>query len=278
MSEPRALPSEYPPAQHLLRDLRIWTEVSGSSARVGLDVTREMLCGTGCLATGVLGILVDVLGGGAALTASEGSWIATSEMGLSWLRPARFGPIEAASRLLRVGKSSIVLEADVVQDGRSVALGTLAFTRLEVRGEFQRGTQSLTPAARHSFASDDSRLRLPFPQAAGFHVVSKALGRVDLPIVSYVGNSLGAVQGGVVTALAAYAAECAGEVAMSGEVQAKDLEIHFLALGRKGPLRSGARLLRRDRDASVFRVEVSDSGADGRLCAVARVTVGGFLG
>ncbi len=269
------MPDDYPPQEHVLRDLGIWTEMGGEASRAGLIVTDQMLGRCGSLSTGVLGILVDVVAGGAALAAAGGGWIATSDLGITWMAKVDSGPIEARSRVLRSGKTTIVLEVRVAQATRELALATLAFSRLEARTDYQSGTR-IAPSERFSFANDESGLRDRFDRVAGFEVVEESRGHVELPVRGYVGNSLGAVQGGVVTALAAYAGECACAFAQPGEVQTKDIEIHFLAPGRRGPLRTEARRLRKDEDGSVFRIEVVDAANDQRLCAMATASIGPF--
>ncbi|MBW2231078.1 MAG: hypothetical protein JRG92_11330 [Deltaproteobacteria bacterium] len=52
-----------------------------------------------------------------------------------------------------------------------------------------------------------------------------------------------------------------------------DLSIHYLALGRFGPIRTTSRLLRVLPDSALVRVEVRDAGADDRLVCVATATV-----
>ena len=89
----------------------------------------------------------------------------------------------------------------------------------------------------------------------------------------YVLNSVGALQGGLVVALADASAECAGRALLGREVATCDLSVHFLALGREGPFRTRARLLRRERDAALFSVELRDMGQDERLGAVATARV-----
>ena len=52
-----------------------------------------------------------------------------------------------------------------------------------------------------------------------------------------------------------------------------DLSVRFLAIGRQGPLRTSARILRADGDALLLRVESRDVGAGDRLCTIATATV-----
>ena len=54
----------------------------------------------------------------------------------------------------------------------------------------------------------------------------------------------------------------------------RDLAIHFLAIGRKGPRSTRATLLRRTADEALLRVESRQRGADDRLCTVTAAMVG----
>lgn len=89
----------------------------------------------------------------------------------------------------------------------------------------------------------------------------------------YVGNSLGGLQGGIALALLDLAAEAAGCARLGSRVATRDLAVHFLAIGREGPLRTSARVLRVDGDALLLRVEARDAGAGDRLCTIATAVV-----
>jgi uncharacterized protein (TIGR00369 family) len=115
---------------------------------------------------------------------------------------------------------------------------------------------------------------VPFHQAIGLRVLDAASGALEIPLAPYVVNSVGALQGGVVVALADASAEHAGRALLGREVATSDLSVHYLALGREGPLYTRAALLRRDADAALFSIELRDAGQDGRLAAVATARVG----
>lgn len=87
-------------------------------------------------------------------------------------------------------------------------------------------------------------------------------------------NIAGMVQGGVVTTLADVAG---GLVAWRAtgcpNVFTADMNVHFLAPGRLGPIRATATVLRQGRANVVSEVRVVDRGADDRLMAVATLTL-----
>jgi acyl-coenzyme A thioesterase PaaI-like protein len=51
-----------------------------------------------------------------------------------------------------------------------------------------------------------------------------------------------------------------------------DVTMHYLAMGRAGPIRTRAHVLRSAGEATLVRVELRDFGADDRLLAVATAT------
>jgi uncharacterized protein (TIGR00369 family) len=81
------------------------------------------------------------------------------------------------------------------------------------------------------------------------------------------------MQGGVVATLIARAATAAAEPRVAGPTVCVDLAIDYLALGRVGPVRATARVLRTEPDWAILEVEVQDEGAEGRRTAVARAVV-----
>ena len=60
---------------------------------------------------------------------------------------------------------------------------------------------------------------------------------------------------------------------LARDVVTTDLSVHFLALGREGPVRSRASLLRHDGNGALFSVELRDAGHEERLAAVATARV-----
>ncbi len=293
MTETRALPQDYPPARHVLRDLALWSEAGAEPPRAGIAVSAQLFGATGACAAGALAVLVDAVAGGAALRAAPErtapgaavqraapsaevqGWIATSDMRLHWLEPVRGGELIARTRELRSGRTSIVLEVEVCAGPRPVAHGTVAFSRLEAQGEYQRRPRA-ERFGRVDFGAGSTGFPQPWRECIGARVVDAASGVLELPLTPYVGNSLGGPQGGIAVALLDFAAEAAGGVVLGKPVATRDLAVHLLAIGRKGPLRTHATLLRRVGDEALLRVESRDTGAGDRLCALATATVTRF--
>jgi uncharacterized protein (TIGR00369 family) len=272
MAEARRLPQDYPPARHVLRDLRLWSEAGAAAPVAGITVTPELFGADETCATGALAVLVDAVAGGAALRAARDSWIATSDMRLHWLAPAGAGELVARTELLRSGRTSVVLDVDVHADAAHVAHATVAFARLEAQGEYQRRPRE-ERLGRIEFGAESAGFDRPWGERIGVRVVDADAGAVELPITPYVGNSLGGLQGGIAVALLDFAAAAAGGAALGRPAVTRDLAVHFLAIGRTGPMRTRAELLRVAHDEALLRVESRDAGAEDRLCTVATATV-----
>lgn len=155
--------------------------------------------------------------------------------------------------------------------GAPVAVGRLTFTRVPARGgEPPRERRS---GQLYAFAEGNEKLTAPFLEAVGLRVLDAEAGAVEIALVPYVHNSVGALQGGLVVALADLAAENAGRALLARDVVTTDLSVHFLALGREGPVRSRASLLRHDGTGALFSVELREAGHEERLAAVATARV-----
>jgi uncharacterized protein (TIGR00369 family) len=274
MSAERRLPAEYPPPRHALRDLGLWFEAGAEPPRAGFEVAPQLFGPTRACELGALAVLADVVGGGPALRAAQAesmaSWIATSDLTVHWLRPVSAGELVATPRVHRAGKTAIVLEADIACAGELVASARIGYARLEARGEFQARQRAPQPG-RMRWGEPGGGFTAPWREALGVVVRDAARGELELPLTPYVGNSLGALQGGIAAALSAFAAQSAGAAALARPVPALDLSVHFLALARVGPARTRARIERVSRDAALVRIELLDGE---RLCAVASANVG----
>jgi uncharacterized protein (TIGR00369 family) len=281
MSRARALPQDYPPARHVLRDLRLWSETGAQPPSAGMPVVPALLGATGACAAGALGVLVDAVAGGAALRAAEGSWIATSDLRLHVLAPVRAGELVARADALRAGRTNVVVEVEVLCADALVAHAAVAFSRLEAQGDYQQRARTERPE-RVAWGEGAPGFERPWAEALGARVLDAPAGAVELPLASYVVNSLGGLQGGVAVALLDFAAEAAGGAWLGRPAATRDLAVHFLAIGRVGPLRtyvtrlrrSGGEALLHSGGEALLRIESRDAGAADRLCTVATATVG----
>lgn len=257
-------PDVYPPARHVLRDLGLTTEIGPGLVATGwLPVTEAMRADHDVTHTGALATAVDVLGGGLAAVAAQPDWIATADLTLHVLpRPAR--EIVLRGHVARRGRSTAVLVVELVGDDDPLGLATMSFAILPRRDSNPTVTTGDT-ISRMTLALPDSGFRAPFPIATGIRVGEDA---TELPVTDYVRNSLGAVQGGLMAATAATAAQAACREHL-GPTAVVDLQVSYLALGRVGPIRATTTVLDEQPTFATARVELTDAGAEHRLTTVA---------
>jgi len=128
----------YDPEHHVFRELGMKDAPTpeGAELAMTMPVHPRVTNPRGALQGGLLATLVDVVAGRAAIRlAGEGKTTPTSDLHVRYLAPITVGPALAISRVLRRGRTSIVMQVDVYDSGRDVhaATATLAFTLLDVR-------------------------------------------------------------------------------------------------------------------------------------------------
>lgn len=251
-------PLVYPPAQHMLRDLRVEFEHGSGESRAWIPAARETADARGHVRTGVLATLVDVIGGGLAALAAAPGWIATADLTLHTLEPIRANSsttLAAVGRVLRAGRTTVVIECAITgePDARPAAFATMTFSILERRDLNPVLVAADGDPVRQSMATETSCFDRPLLDAFGIRVVEPGVAELD--VTPYVVNSLGAVQGGALATLAELAAESLDPTGLDATV---DLQIAYLALAKDGPVRAIARPV----GDGVARVEVIDVGRD----------------
>jgi acyl-coenzyme A thioesterase PaaI-like protein len=271
-----AAPQPYPPARHMLRDLRLEILRRGGEVAVRAPAVAALRSRAGAVGAAALGVAVDVIGGNLALRAVQPDWAVTSTLNLHLLRPLTCD-FEVRGAPLRAGATQVVLDVEV-SDGESAAgpgaVASMTFTRIRRRDNhmpFVEGEEG-----RFAFADGESGLSAPFLDQIGCRVLDASAGVVELAVADYVRNSVGALQGGAVVALVDAAAESVASTRMVEGAAALDLQVHFLALGRVGPIHTRTRWLAGSPKDARLRVELVDTGQGDRLMAVAVVRVGCF--
>jgi acyl-coenzyme A thioesterase PaaI-like protein len=282
----------YPPATHFLGDLGFVSEVlSDTSAKGRTRVSPHVAGADGGARAGVVATLVDVVGGLLGVRILRPDWMATADLTVQLVRPA-VGPfIEAQVELVRRGRTTMVLEALVVNvddDGAEVPgpggpttpVGWCTTTFAVLPGGNRTMDQDLPFDLPTKLAiGDGAGLQRSLLEALGISVVEPAAGRVSLPVHPYVHNSIQAVQGGAMALLGDLAATEALGAATglgSGGVVVTDLQVAYLTLGRLGPIVTRTTVLDAAGDgadgigpqAASAVVELIDSGAEDRLTTV----------
>jgi uncharacterized protein (TIGR00369 family) len=262
----------YPPDRHLLRDLRFSFDEGSDGVRHAFFPVVPEVCGDdGCVRAGALATLVDVIGGGLAASAANPDWIATADLTLHLFGGARRGDVEARARVLRAGRTTVVLEVSLHDDtAREIGLATMSFSVLP-RRDINPDIDS-RPAGRSTMALEHSGLDVPLLDALGVVVVDHAAGRLEVPMTDWALNSMGAMQGGVVATIVEAAGEAALRVASGSPLVVSDIQLTYLSFGKAGPIETSVEVLACDSNHGVANVEVFDAGAEHRRMTLARVT------
>jgi len=101
------------------------------SARVRFEAHDDHLNPAGTLHGGVLATLVDTAMGQAVRSVTgDGDVPATSQLTVTYLRPGKTGPLEVTARVRTRGEHLTVCEAEVEQEGRSLAHALATFALL----------------------------------------------------------------------------------------------------------------------------------------------------
>jgi len=267
--------STYPPPQHMLRDLALTVEhhEDGSSVAT-LPIVDAIIDDHGRVRCGILATLVDAIGGGLAAYAAAPGWIATADLDLQLTgAPTASGVVDAVGRVLRAGRSTVVIAVELGTGGATLGLATMTFAVLP-----RRDTNPVMPVDRvrgpQSFleGGDASGFTAPALESFGIRTVDAARGHVELVPTAYVENSLGAVQGGIVATIVERAAELALSHAAAAPLAPVGLQLSYLALAREGPIRSSVEVLGASSRWGSARVELFDDGAQ------RRTTVGRVVG
>jgi acyl-coenzyme A thioesterase PaaI-like protein len=264
----------------VLRDLMFDVEV------IDDRVTRGRLAargpdGSDVLPFGVVSTAVDVLAGAVCGRAIAPDWMATSVMSLHVGDVDAVRDVELDAVVLRAGRSTVTVEVDIVQE-ESVGSAVLTFSRLPRReSTLVLPDSGGRPGDRYGFGApeDGSRRILSgidgFDAAIGCRRIDGVPGRTETDVTPYIRNSFGAVNGGVVAAIAAAAARSL----VPESWRPSDLTLNLLGQGRDGPVTTTAALLRSDGRSGTVRVDLFDTGQSDdagapRLMAVAHVVLG----
>ena len=261
---------DYPPDQHVLRDLSLVVSPTGEGRAEARTELTPSLLRAGEPVPGVLTTVVDALGGHLAMFAVVPDWMATGELTLHrWGTPV--GALSYDGTVLRRGRTLLVVRVTAADERGPVAASTMTFAVLPRRA----GTPALDPEA---LAALPRRMQLApvgdpaappgvpaaLTAAIGYRVTSEG---AEIAVAPYVRNSFGALNGGIVAGLA--------ETAAVGERAgvARQLTVHYLRQATAGPVVTRQRSLGDVGGLDGHEVEVVDRGADDRLCALATVLV-----
>lgn len=265
----------FPPERHVLRDIGFTGEVTDDGRYVAVVPGSDDLQGrTGLPSIGPLGVVVDSVATMAVLPAIQPDWTATANLAIHLTGEPAAANLVVEAEILRAGSRLVVVrtvvtdggdvDADALLDGlsasvdaratgRRLAVGTLSFVRMPS----SRSVAALGPApARARTTRTRPSTMDPIADRVGLEVHDEP-GVVAIPSSEYVRNSMGAISGGVHVIGAQAAAE-----ALLPHLGATDVEVHFLAAARVGPIRATATAVRDHAGHATATVEVVDQGTD----------------
>lgn len=267
---------EYPPHNHILRDLRVSLEFQGKGrAVIRAPVVPEICRKDGALQVGAVATLIDVLGGALTVRAVHPDWIATASLSVHMTGRPSSATIAAVGKVIRAGRTMAIIDADIREEegvpaGSVASIGTamMTFSRLPRREDTPALQLDTDAPETFDFAAEGSGLHRPYRDAAGVRVLDEENGVAEIEMKNYVRNSVGVLQGGMIAILADVAGEIAARSAVNKPLTTRDLTIQYLSQGKRGPFRTRARVVRTTEDTALTRVEVIDKGLEDRLIAV----------
>jgi uncharacterized protein (TIGR00369 family) len=271
---------EYPPHNHILRDLRVSLEFQAKGrAVIRAPVVPEICTQDGSLQIGAVATLIDVLGGALTVRAVHPDWIATASLSVHLTGNPTSDVVAAAGSVIRAGRTMVIIDADIreeegnpAESTRSIGTAMMTFSRLPRREDTPELKLDMDAPETFDFATEGAGLSRPYRDAAGVRVLDAGAGVAELEMKDYVRNSLQVLQGGMIAILADVAGEVAARNAAGKPLTTSDLAIHYLSQGKRGPFRTRTRVLRTTDDTALTRVEVIDRGVEDRVIAVAMNT------
>lgn len=263
----------YPPDPHYLRDLSLILKRDPKGVSVHLPVTPPLCDEQGILLAGVLATAIDIGAGSMAGRLVAPDWVATSDISLHVLEPVLAGGVVIEGRLVRQGRSLVVIELrchslSSAGTGQLCAQATAAFSVLASRGSAQGG-RITRPEVRAEFPRSEVLLSMPILEKLGIKEIDAAQGVVEIALTDYVRNTFGALQGGLAGLLSEAAIVRQASIAWDRPAYLYDLRIRYLTQGNIGPFRTDTEVLRASNESSLTRVSFIDTGAADRLVTLA---------
>lgn len=220
------------------------------------------VCRSGVLRPTVLAAAVDIIGSLFARETAGRDGIFTID--LSVRAPARRVPKRIVTRgeLLRAGRSLIASEAVLEADGAPFGYGQTTFQRVP-RPESSAASSEPDPVGLPEVL-DHFPLERPLAEEAGVDVADASRGRVELPLGAALLSPQGVMQGALVALVVEEAALALAEHGGGVPHVVTELDLRYLAAGRKGPIVSSADWVA-GRDGETIRIVLRDAGHGNRI-------------
>jgi len=253
----------------VLRDLAPVVQVSDHEARGRIPVRPEICAPSGRVLAGPVATLVDMLAGGLAARAAHPNWMATADLTLHLVERPSDGEIEAVGRVVRAGRSTVVMEVELSAGGAPAGLASMTFAvlpRREGNPDIVRSANTTDDGVPPAWLSGGNLVQ-PIADALEVRVIDGPAGVLEAPVIDYSCNTLDALQGGVVATLLCLAADHVLPAACGAPVETVDLHLTYLALNKVSPVRTRAEVITATPSHGTARIETVDG--DGRVTAVA---------
>lgn len=262
-------------------------QVSRERSFMRAMVTDKLRSHAGSASLGFLTTLVDFVTSDPALVVVDPDWTATQNLTLHAVAPITQGPIIIDSRLVRAGKKTVIVSADVYDSRGITDLREAAAIIDTARGGLSLAARSLVTFARlPRAAARDAESYTPskwigkLREHSGkpvdgtiysrldYRVLDAAAGVLELDKHPSVLNSIGTLQGGAQAIFVEAAAH-----AMRPDHVATDIQVHYLAQIGHGPARTYGTVIRDAADHCVLDIRIVDAGDGGRLLTLTTVTL-----
>lgn len=238
-------------------DLRITTWV---------PVRPDLLGADGAVRLAAVAFAVDSAVGMTAGFSSLPNWVVTTDIDLQVFADVRVGPIRTEAETLRAGRTQVLAEARLYDEGQSGLLVAHATANHGVLSPENGAPLDVFPIGELMVQrSDPAAERAPMGERFGARAVAPGVAELDM--VDNARNPWGILHGTLHTLLA----EDATRSLVDGRIVGATLR--FVAPIRVGPARATATVLGGDGRVVTVRVEVRDPGADDRLGSLAVMTV-----
>ncbi|MEU5842267.1 PaaI family thioesterase [Rhodococcus sp. NPDC047139] len=260
-------------------------QVSKERAVMRADLPDELRNRAGAAALGVLTTVVDIVTSTPALAACSPDWTATQDLAIYAAEPLTEGPIVVDARLMRIGKKTVHVTAEIFDGGGITDLEELV-AAIDDRALRPAGRSLVTFARLPRSAAADSDYYNPGEWVGtvreytkhpvdkdiyarlGMRTLDSRKGILELDLTPFVANMIGTIQGGAQALLAEHAAHT-----VRPDLVATDIQAHYLSQVKQGPARSQVTVVRESGDHAVLDVRLVDAGADDQVLALTTITL-----
>lgn len=263
--------------------------VDGSRCLLRAPLSPEVTTRHGAAALGLTVSLLDIAASEPALAACRPDWTATQDLSVHATSRVTEGPVVIDARLVRAGRKTITMAANVydghgledfdalqraideaaLQPGAPTLAAKALLTFVRIPGASVDGMDDYDPAkwiGRVRRRKSDAPLPGSLATRMGAVVLNAEHGVVELASHRYVSNSIGTIFGGAQAALLQIAAE-----SMRPDLEATDMQVHYLSAVKVGPARTVGSVSRDAGDHSVVSLQLVDAGYREQTVALATV-------